>query len=76
VVVVRVSDPLLRHGLAAGSMPVVDAEAGRRGVLRGAPRPREEQVPPGIDVVELNTDADYLPAVKTMLTERERRRAH
>ena len=30
----------------------------------------------GIDVVELNTDADYLPAVKTMLTERERRRAH
>jgi uncharacterized protein (DUF58 family) len=76
VVVVRVSDPLLRRGLAAGSMPVVDAEAGRRGVLRGAPRPREEQVPPGIDVVELNTDADYLPAVKTMLTERERRRAH
>ncbi|PWB76220.1 MAG: DUF58 domain-containing protein [Holophagae bacterium] len=76
VVVVRVSDPLLRRGLAAGSMPVVDAEAGRRGVLRGAPRPREEQVPPGIDVVELTTDADYLPAVKTMLTERERRRAH
>jgi len=76
VVVVRVSDPLLRRGLAAGSMPVVDAEAGLRGVLRGAPRPREEQVPPGIDVVELNTDADYLPAVKTMLTERERRRAH
>jgi uncharacterized protein (DUF58 family) len=76
VVVVRVSDPLLRRGLAAGSMPVVDAEAGRRGVLRGAPRPREEQVPPGIDVVELTTDADYLPAVRTMLTERERRRAH
>jgi uncharacterized protein (DUF58 family) len=76
VVVVRVSDPLLRRGLAAGSMPVVDAEAGRRGVLRGAPRPREEQVPPGIDVVELGTDADYLPAVKTMLSERERRRAH
>jgi len=76
VVVVRVSDPLLRRGLAAGSMPVVDAEVGRRGVLRGALRPREEQVPPGIDVVELSTDADYLPAVKTMLTERERRRAH
>jgi len=76
VVVVRVSDPLLRRGLAAGSMPVVDAEAGRRGVLRGAPGPREEQVPPGIDVVELTTDADYLSAVTTMLTERERRRAH
>jgi uncharacterized protein (DUF58 family) len=76
VVVVRVSDPLLRRGLAAGSMPVVDVEAGRRGVLRGAPGPREEQVPPGIDVVELTTDADYLPAVTTMLTERERRRAH
>jgi hypothetical protein len=45
-------------------------------VLRGAPRSREEQVPPGIDVVELTTEADYLPAVKTMLTERERRRAH
>jgi uncharacterized protein (DUF58 family) len=76
VVMVRVSDPLLRRGLAAGSMPVVDAEAGRRGVLRGAPRQREEQVPPGIDVVELSTDADYLPAVATMLTERERRRVH
>jgi uncharacterized protein (DUF58 family) len=76
VVVVRVSDPLLRRGIANGSMPVVDAEAGRRGVLRGAPRPREEQVPPGIDVVELSTDADYLPALTTMLTERERRRVH
>ena len=76
VVVVRVNDPLLRRGLAAGSMPVVDAEAGRRGVLHGALRPREEQVPPGIDVVELSTDADYLPAVTTMLTERERRRVH
>jgi uncharacterized protein (DUF58 family) len=76
VVVVRVNDPLLRRGLAAGSMPVVDAEAGRRGVLQGALRAREEQVPPGIDVVELSTDADYLPAVTTMLTERERRRAH
>jgi uncharacterized protein (DUF58 family) len=76
VVIVRVSDPLQRRGLAAGSMPVVDAETGRRAVLRGAPRPPDEQVPPGIDVVELSTDADYLPAVKTMLTERERRRAH
>ena len=76
VVVVRVNDPLLRRGLAAGSMPVVDAEAGRRGVLHGALRAREEQVPPGIDVVELSTDADYLPAVTTMLTERERRRVH
>ena len=76
VVLVRVGDPLLRRGLVDGAMPVVDAEAGRRAVLYGAPRPREDDVPPGIDVVELSTDADYMPAVITMFRERERRRVH
>ena len=76
VVVVRVSDPLMRRGLVSGSMPVVDPEAGRPAVLRGVPRQLEERIPAGIDVVELSTDTDYLPAVRTMLTERERRRVH
>jgi len=74
VVVVRVGDPLLRNGIVDGAMPVVDPEAGRRAVLHGAPEPREERVPMGIDVVELSTDEDYLPAVKAMFMERENRR--
>jgi len=76
VVVVRVGDPLLRKGIVDGAMPVVDVEAGRRAVLHGAPEPREDRVPVGIDVVELSTDEDYLPAVKTMFMERESRRVH
>jgi uncharacterized protein (DUF58 family) len=76
VVVVRVGDPLMRRGLASGSMPVVDLETGLPAVLRGTPRQHQDRIPAGIDVVELSTDADYLPAVRTMLTERERRRVH
>ncbi len=76
VVVVRVSDPLLDRGIVDGAMPVMDPEAGRRAVLHGAPKLREEAIPPGIDVLELSTDRDYLPAVKTMFRERERRRVH
>ncbi len=74
VVVVRVGDPLLQRGIKDGAMPVVDLEGGRRAVLHGAPEPREDRVPVGIDVVELSTDEDYLPAVKSMFMERERRR--
>ena len=34
-------------------------------MLHGAPRRQlEERIPPGIDVVELSTDTDYLPAVR------------
>ena len=76
VVLVRVDDPLIRSGLAAGTMPVVDAERGRRAVLGRATWPVEDQIPASIDMVELSTDADYLPAVRTMLTDRERRRVH
>lgn len=76
VVVVRVGDPLMRRGLPSGSMAVVDPESGRPAVLSRAPDPQPDRIPAGIDVVELSTDADYLPAVRTMLTERERRRVH
>ncbi len=76
VVVVRVSDPLLSRGVGSGSLPVMDAEARSTGVLRGAPRTRKETPPPGIDVVELSTDTDYLPEVQAMLKARERRRVH
>jgi hypothetical protein len=33
-------------------------------------------VPPGVDVVDLVTDADYLPAVRALLERRERRVRH
>jgi uncharacterized protein (DUF58 family) len=76
VVVVRVTDPMLRGGVDNGSLPVLDAEDGRRGVLRSAPRPRSQPRPPGVDLVELSTDTDYLPEVRAMLKARERRRVH
>jgi len=74
VVVVRVGDPLLSEGCGDGAVPVVDPEAGRRAVLHGPPRARRDRVPPGVDLVELRTDVDYLPAVQSMLKARERRR--
>jgi hypothetical protein len=55
---------------------VVDVEAGRRAVLHGPPHARQDRIPPGVDLVELRTDVDYLPAVQSMLEARERRRAH
>jgi hypothetical protein len=76
VVVVRVTDPLLRTGSTDTALPVIDPEAGRRGVLRRAPRARAEPTPPGIDVLELTTDIDYLVEVQSMLKARERRRVH
>jgi uncharacterized protein (DUF58 family) len=76
VVLVRVGDPMLRRGAAAGALPVIDAERGRRGLLEGVVRIDRDAPPPGIDVVELSTDSDYLPKVRSMLTARERRRVH
>jgi uncharacterized protein (DUF58 family) len=73
VVVVQVGDPLFERG--AGKLPVVDAEAGRRTVLRKAPGALPSPVPPGVDLVRLSTDADYLPEVRSMLKARENRRA-
>jgi uncharacterized protein (DUF58 family) len=75
VVVVRVSDDLLEGGLAGAVLPVADLEDGRRGLVRGAGAVRLGSVPPGVDLVELHTGSDYLPAVQAMLERRERRRA-
>jgi uncharacterized protein (DUF58 family) len=75
VVVVRVSDALLGGGLAGAVLPVVDVESGRRATVGGPAPVLSEVVPPGIDVVELDTGTDYLPAVQAMLERRERRRA-
>jgi len=75
VVVVRVGDPLLDGGRAPAAVPVRQAEGRRRGALgrraAGVPAPR----PAGVDVLDLATDLDYLPAVRALFRERERRRA-
>jgi hypothetical protein len=76
VVVVRVGDPLLERGYPAAAVPVADPEGGGRAVLTGRPRRRPPHGLPGIDLVELSTAIDYLPAVRAMLERRERRRAH
>lgn len=76
VVVVQVDDPLLARGAGSGSLPVMDAEAGRRTMLRRPPKAERSPVPPGVDLVRLSTDADYLPEVQSMLKARESRRAH
>jgi len=76
VVVVRASDPLLERGSPVGPLPVVDAEAGRRGGVDRLPPPLPDSVPAGVDLVDLRTDVDYLPAVRAMLERRERRRGH
>ena len=75
VVVVRVLDPLLERGVADGELPVVDAEGGARRLLGRPSRLAASPLPAGVDLVELSTDADYLPAVRAMLDRRERRRA-
>jgi len=76
VVVVRITDDLLEKGVAGAALPVVDPEGGMRGVVRGPGVVKRAPTPPGVDLVELRTDEDYLPAVQTMLEHRERRRAH
>jgi hypothetical protein len=76
VVVVRLGDDLLESGLAGSSLPVVDTEASNRGVVRGPGEIKRLSPPPGVDLIELHTGEDYLPAVRSMLERRERRRAH
>ena len=76
VVVVRLGDDLLESGLDGTSLPVVDAEAGDRGVVRGPGAVKQHSPPPGVDLIELHTGEDYLPAVRAMLERRERRSAH
>jgi uncharacterized protein (DUF58 family) len=76
VVVVRLGDALLENGENGTSLPVFDAEVGDRGVIRGPGAVRRQTPPPGVDLIELHTGEDYLPAVRAMLERRERRRAH
>ena len=76
VVIVRLGDDLLERGIDGTSLPVVDAEAGDRGVVRGPGVVKRQSPPPGVDLIELHTGEDYLPAVRAMLEQRERRRAH
>jgi len=76
VVVVRLGDDLLENGLDGASLPVVEAEGGGRGVIRGSGALERQSPPLGVDVIELHTGEDYLPAVRAMLERRERRRAH
>jgi uncharacterized protein (DUF58 family) len=76
VVLVRVSDPLLEAGPESGVLPVVDPEAGGRGSVGGSLESSSDPVPAGIDVIDLHTGSDYLPAVQAMLEQRERRSAH
>jgi len=74
-VVLRLGDALLEDGLAGAALPVVEAEGGGRGVVRGSGAVVREETPPGVDLIELHTGEDYLPAVRAMLERRERRRA-
>ena len=76
VVVVRVGDDLLEEGLDGAALPVVDAESGRRGLVRGRVERRQSAAIPGIDHIALSTGRDYLPTVRAMLQRRERRSAH
>jgi uncharacterized protein (DUF58 family) len=76
VVVVRLGDDLLESGVHGTSLPVVDAEMGNRGVVRGPGVVQRQSPPPGVDLIELHTGEDYLPTVRAMLERRERRRAH
>ncbi len=75
VVVIRVCDPLLSAGRPGMALPVVDLEAGRRAVVRGPGEVAAAAPPSGVDLLELHTGEDYLPAVRGMLERRERRRA-
>ncbi len=75
VVVVRVADALLETGPERGSLPACDPESGLRKIVRGAGFVAPQEVPPGVDLIEIDTGRDYLPAVRAMLEGRERRRA-
>jgi uncharacterized protein (DUF58 family) len=74
-VVLRLGDALLEDGLAGAVLPVIEAEGGGRGVVCGPGAVTREGTPPGVDLIELHTGEDYLPAVRAMLERRENRRA-
>jgi uncharacterized protein (DUF58 family) len=75
VVVVRATDPLLESGSPVGPVAVVDGEEGVREFLDGAVGRPDDDLPATVDVLELSTAEDYLPALRAMLGRRERRRA-
>jgi uncharacterized protein (DUF58 family) len=77
VVVVRVGDALLNGGSLIGPLPAADVETGRQWTA-GSTRKRshERESLPGIDILDLQTDQDYLPAVQALLARREKRRAN
>ena len=75
VVIVRLGDDLLETGLADTTLPVAEAESNIRGIVRGPGAITRDVPPPGVDLIELRTGEDHLPAVRTMLERRERRRA-
>jgi uncharacterized protein (DUF58 family) len=75
VVLVRITDPLERSVSEIVDVPVVDAESGRRWVLGPRTTRSSRAALSGVDVVDLSTDAEYLPIVQAMLERRERRHA-
>lgn len=73
VVVVRVGDSLMEKG-AEISIPAIDAESGQVWtVLPGKKVGAQAEVYPGVDLVDLDTSRDYLPAIRALLEGRERR---
>ncbi len=75
VVVVRVGDPLLDGGITDGPVPVADVEKGRRWIAGRTRGQRRKTSVPRVDIVDLSTDRDYLPAVQALFERREQRRA-
>ena len=75
LLVVRAGDPLLAGRRPPAAIPVREAEGERRGVLlERRPLFRGPRFP-GVDVLDLSTDQDYLKAVRELLRQRDRRRA-
>jgi len=74
LLVVRAGDPLLSGKRPPAALPVKEAEGGRRGVLFEArPLYRGPRFP-GVDMLDLSTEQDYLRAVRELLRQRDRRR--
>ena len=74
VVVIRVYDPLMDGFGLPAVLPVREAEGRGRGVLAGRVRREKMPGPPGLDMLDLNTQEDYLPAIRGLLKRREKRR--
>lgn len=74
VVILRAGDPLLDHGFDDGPVPVADAESGRLSVVSRVYGRSERVAIPGVDIVDVRTDEDYLPLVRNLFEERERHR--